>query len=142
MGSFVELTQVTCWCGTPFSMPSRLYEACRKDSSNNFHCPHGHSNVFRESLSDKYRRERDQMKQRLAQKDDRIREERERTEAAERSTRAYKGQATKLRKRAKAGVCPCCNRQFSDLHRHMETKHPNFGPDEPLKVIEGGKKSA
>lgn len=45
----------------------------------------------------------------------------------QRSAAAYKGQTTKLRKRAAAGVCPCCNRQFQNLRRHMETKHPDFG---------------
>lgn len=32
----------------------------------------------------------------------------------------------RLRKRASAGVCPCCNRTFSQLARHMQTKHPTF----------------
>jgi len=47
---------------------------------------------------------------------------------AEASARAQKGHATRLRKRAKAGVCPCCNRTFKQLARHMATKHPDFDP--------------
>jgi len=31
----------------------------------------------------------------------------------------------KLEDRIFAGVCPCCNRTFSNLHRHMEAKHPD-----------------
>ena len=31
----------------------------------------------------------------------------------------------KLR-RVNKGVCPCCNRSFNNLHRHMETKHPEL----------------
>jgi hypothetical protein len=28
------------------------------------------------------------------------------------------------------GVCPCCNRSFTNLRRHMTTKHPEY-PKEP-----------
>tara|TARA_Y100000310_G_scaffold338946_1_gene430083 strand:- start:1163 stop:1354 length:192 start_codon:yes stop_codon:yes gene_type:complete len=48
-------------------------------------------------------------------------------DAAEKTASTYKGQVTKLKNRAKAGVCPCCNRTFQNLSRHMETKHPDFG---------------
>lgn len=139
-----ELTHITCWCSLEFAMPTRLYRSCRDDAKQCFYCPLGHSNVFRESEADKLRRERDRLKQDQARLHDRIREEREAKEAVQRSANAYKGQATKLRNRAAAGVCPCCNRQFQNLHRHMKTQHPNFGPDEDaqLKVIEGGKKTA
>ena len=27
---------------------------------------------------------------------------------------------------AKAGVCPCCNRSFSNLRRHIQAKHKEF----------------
>jgi hypothetical protein len=78
--------------------------------------------------------EAERLKQQLAQKDDEIRQERERARArlerSERSAAAYRGQVTRLRTRAKAGLCPCCNRSFQDLHRHMATKHPDFDPAE------------
>ena len=34
--------------------------------------------------------------------------------------------AEKAEKRAKAALCPCCNRPFVALRRHLETKHPDF----------------
>ncbi len=37
---------------------------------------------------------------------------------------------TKVKKRAANGVCPCCNRTFSDLARHMKAKHPDFAEGE------------
>lgn len=40
----------------------------------------------------------------------------------------YKGHATRITKRAKAGVCPCCNRSFENLRRHMASQHPTFTP--------------
>lgn len=34
-------------------------------------------------------------------------------------------EAERLRRRTAAGVCPCCNRSFVQLARHMKTKHPD-----------------
>jgi hypothetical protein len=39
-----------------------------------------------------------------------------------------------MRKRIQSGVCPCCNRTFENLGRHMKSKHPAFDYEpEPLK---------
>lgn len=46
--------------------------------------------------------------------------------ATELSLRAHKGQATRLRKRLAAGVCPCCTCTFADLARHMAGQHPDY----------------
>ena len=46
--------------------------------------------------------------------------------AAKRRASAQKGQVTRLKKRAANGVCPCCNRTFQNLHRHMTSQHPDF----------------
>lgn len=107
-------------------------EATLRRSSQNFHCPWGHTQHFPlgESEADKLRRENQRLTQRIAQKDDEIKWQRDHREAAERSASAYKGQATKLRNRAKAGVCPCCNRSFENLRRHMASQHPSFQPDD------------
>lgn len=151
MGEFftlsgVEMVSAECpRCKAVHAFERAVYNVAKQQGHNgSIKCPHGHSwhYPFGETEADKLRRERDALKQDQARLFDRLREQREAKEAADRSARAYKGQATKLRKRAKAGVCPCCNRTFDNLHRHMKTKHPHFGPDEPLKVIEGGKKSA
>ena len=56
------------------------------------------------------------------------RQEVERREQTERQLRAQKGQNTKLRKRVKAGVCPCCNRTFKQLAAHMARMHPEYEP--------------
>jgi hypothetical protein len=36
-----------------------------------------------------------------------------------------------MKKRAVAGVCPCCNRHFRELERHMASKHPKYA-SEPM----------
>jgi hypothetical protein len=84
--------------------------------------------AFVKSETDNLRRERDLLKQQLAQKDDEIKWQREHRLGAERRVIAAKGQITKLKKRAKAGTCPCCKRTFHNMAEHMKTKHPDFDP--------------
>lgn len=63
----------------------------------------------------------DLLKQRLAERDDRI------NELVYESAVAH-AEAERLATRANHGVCPCCKRTFSQLARHMKTKHPDFKP--------------
>ncbi len=51
---------------------------------------------------------------------------RSRGDRYERKLRATKGVVTKMKKRAANGVCPCCNRHFVNLQRHMDGQHPDF----------------
>jgi 3-mercaptopyruvate sulfurtransferase SseA len=130
-------------CGVWFAIPDIIIDSCRREGGF-FSCPNGHSRGWEkkdcETETDKIRRERDRLQQRLAQKDDDIAFQREQRAAAERSAIAYKGQATRLRKHAKAGTCPCCKRTFRQLALHMKHKHPDFSPEAPeLKVVAGGK---
>jgi len=115
-------------CGVEF----HIAEAFNSDlvkSKRSFYCPNGHSQAYCENEADKLRREKDRLTQQLAQKDDEIKWQRDHRLEAERKVVAAKGQITKLKKRAKAGVCPCCNRTFSDMAAHMKTKHPDMDPN-------------
>lgn len=116
-------------CGITWQQPLEFTKQKRRDLST-FYCPNGHPWVFRESDIDKLRKEMQ------AQID---RKERERAWAAEardryhqevedtkRKLSAAKGQLTKTKKRVAGGICPCCNRSFVALARHMKTKHPDY----------------
>lgn len=134
--------RTTCWkCNADYYLPPELYRAAKASDKISFFCPYGHEAHFRDgpTEADKLRQERDRLNQRLAEKDDEIIRQRGLRESAERSISAHRGQLTKLKNRAKAGLCPCCNRHFTNLERHMATKHADMDPAEPLKVIEGGK---
>lgn len=48
------------------------------------------------------------------------------TRGVRRSLTAHKGHTTRIKKRIAAGVCPCCNRTFQNLARHMENKHKEY----------------
>jgi hypothetical protein len=142
----VKLTTETCsTCGILYAMEEEFQKERLADKQS-FYCPKGHSQKYTgESEADKLRRERNLLKQQIAQKDDEIKWQREAKEKAReeaqherRRANGYKGHATRITKRAKAGVCPCCKRHFIALERHMATKHPTFTPM-ALEVIDGGK---
>lgn len=105
-------------CAIHWLMPKYLDDRRRKDKES-FYCPNGHPQAYIESEAERLRRERDRLTQRLAEKDDTIRD-------LEASRRAALGQVTKLKKRVGNGVCPCCTRTFTNLSRHMATCHPDF----------------
>jgi len=127
MTSFVE---TVCTCGEKFCLASETMTALRR-SGQGFKCPWGHPLHFSPgpSEADKLRLERDRLKQDAARLQDRIREEREAREAAERRVSAARGQVTRLKNRAANGACPCCNRTFVNLQRHMATKHAGFAKE-------------
>lgn len=56
------------------------------------------------------------------------REETEKTMRRNLEAALNKEQASKarLKKRVKNGVCPCCTRSFTNLRRHISTKHPDY----------------
>lgn len=139
------VTETCCECGMLFAMTAdfkRQKLEARGTRDKGFYCPAGHSQYYTgEREADKLRRELERAKQNAAYLEDRRREAREEAEHQRRRANGYKGHAARITKRAKAGVCPCCNRHFVALERHMASKHPEFTPDcpEPLRVIEGGK---
>lgn len=130
-----------CKCGCEIWIPDALYEAAsasRGPKGIHFYCAYGHGQHFveGETEAEKLRRERDRLAQQIAQRDDEINRERERREAAERQAAAARGQVTKMKKRASAGTCPCCNRTFLSLQSHIAKKHPQFAADAGVNVVQ------
>jgi hypothetical protein len=123
-------------CGILYSAPSKWWDEQRK-TGGVFYCPNGHARHFikGKSEADKLREELSRERQRLAEYNDALRSEREKREAAERREAAQKANVTKLKKRAGAGVCPCCNRTVQQLANHMANKHLEFVENTGAKVI-------
>ncbi len=115
------LTIIECAaCSMAFGI-TEDFEARRRKDHKGFHCPAGHSNVFRGKT------EEERLRERLRLAEDATARERAYRDQAEASLRATKGVVTRQRKRLDRvanGVCPECNRSFVNLARHMETKHP------------------
>lgn len=123
-----------CNCGITFHVPAVFQKACRADSRKTFYCPNGHGQSYTESEADKLRQERDRLKQNEAWYEARLKDAQADADAQKRQAAAYKGIATRIKNRVKQGVCPCCNRTFSDLARHVKTKHPDFDNVVPMEI--------
>lgn len=107
----------TCWCGIRHAIPSELARQLVEGST--VYCPLGHSYVTRETRGDRLQRELEQERSRRSATLDLLAHE-------ERSHAATKGHLTRAKRRSAAGLCPCCNRSFEQLRRHMRTQHPDF----------------
>jgi hypothetical protein len=110
-------------CGVAFGIPTSM-ERRRRDDGNLFYCPNGHALNFgagkSERLEGQLERER-----RLRQSAE------EEASYQDYRARAFKGQLTKVNKRIGKGVCPCCNRHFVDVERHMASQHPELTKETP-----------
>lgn len=111
----VLTTMNCCICGVVFAMPEHM-RARAQENGNSFYCPNGHSQSYSESESDRLRKKLDEQT-RVATR------EAQRAANAEAETSKIKRKLKTVEKRVHAGVCPCCNRTFQNLARHMATKH-------------------
>jgi hypothetical protein len=123
-------------CKEQFALTDDVEETLRRNHQT-FHCPWGHPQHFVEGETEeqKLRREVNQLRQNKAYLEDRRREAEEQAKKERYRANGYKGHATRISKRVKAGVCICCNRTFQNLADHMATKHPTFTP---LEVEQDG----
>jgi hypothetical protein len=121
-----ELTVVTCWCGTAHAVPAELrdYQLRQHRDGQKFtvYCPLGHG------YSPSGTPEVETVRRQLERAETRAASLVAHLDQEKASHAATKGQLTKVRKRAAKGVCPCCNRSFVNVARHVATKHPNFEP--------------
>lgn len=125
----VELAiEECCNCGVLFGMTARFQQECRNDGRW-FYCPNGHKQHYSLSEIDRLKGELAQAAKNVEMAEMRARQSRERADAIDRSRSAMKGVITRERKRIANGVCPCCNRTFTNLHKHMSSQHPGYSED-------------
>ena len=123
-----ELVVITCWCGMDHAVPAALRDFQLRQHRDgervtSIYCPLGHQHApAGEGEAVKLRKRLESTQASLTHTRDQLQAERS-------SHAATKGQLTKSRKRAAAGVCPCCNRSFVDVRRHMRSKHPDELPE-------------
>ncbi len=125
-----------CSCFVTFGVP-RGYSAKRQQDKQPFWCPNGHSMSYTQSEADRLRAELQKQQQATAkaladaERERQWRAEaREDARALERRLAAQRGVTTRMKNRVAHGVCPCCNRTFQNLQRHMATKHGGFTAEE------------
>lgn len=117
-----QLVVHTCWCGIRHAIPEELSHELKQNRNQRVYCPLGHSGVS--SVHEK--READQVRERLHAEERRRQAAQDLLLHEERSHAATKGHLTRQRRRVANGVCPCCNRSFPQLERHMKSQHPDY----------------
>jgi hypothetical protein len=123
----IEFDAITMTCGHTTALPQDTITERRRDHENMWCGTCGHKNHFPQQSDIERQRARAARAERLQKsaEEDRARA-RDAASRADYRARAYKGVVTKQRKRSAAGVCPCCNRTFEQLARHMKSKHPKY----------------
>lgn len=128
-----DLAVTSCGvCHVVFAMPASLERKARAHPADDpdtvyFHCPHGHQLRYNgESKEQKLERQ-------LGWARDDAARANARADQSAASARGQKAAATRARnerdrilRRIKNGVCPCCNRSFQNVRRHMASQHPEF----------------
>lgn len=124
----VTLTTTSCGeCGGVYAINERV-RASHAQKGTGWNCPYCKCGwgYFSSGENKRLKRELDEAKQ--ATERERKRKEWAQQEArnAEKRASAQKGLVTRIRNRVGNGVCPCCNRTFQDLQRHMHSQHPEY----------------
>lgn len=136
IGSFTVITCYKPGCHIAFGVDASVRQRWL-DGGEDFYCPNGHVQHYMETTVARLQKQLDAEKktaERLLQE----KEFAQKNAAAERAAREHtqrqlasrKGINTRLRNRIKHGVCLCCKRSFTNLRRHMKTKHPHFAAND------------
>lgn len=108
-------------CSVPIFMDAAR-DAELQRNHGNFFCVNGHSQRYIDKS------DLEKLRDQLGEKERLLAAERARAStnflAREKAERELK----KVKRRVSQGICPCCNRTFteSSLARHIKTKHPEF----------------
>ena len=110
--------ETCCNCATNFAMDNNLKQRL-KETGDTFYCPNGHAQRYTETEATRLKRQNQSLESNLrwAKID---------AQNAKYSHAATKGKLTKLKNRIANGVCPCCNRTFANISRHMAGQHPDY----------------
>jgi hypothetical protein len=118
-GTKTSIQIVAHWCngcGLPYGLPEGFIEQRREDHKS-WTCPNGCVRHFAPGKSDK---------QKLADAEHRELALKDQLAAAIRDAETTRAALLRDRARFAAGVCPCCNRSFENVRRHMQAKHPDY----------------
>lgn len=119
------LRVMTCGtCGVIHAIPVSIYENCLNEGGF-WHCPNGHSRGWGKGT---LQSQLDKEKQRRQWAEEAEADRRADIAALNKQLSAQKAATTKAKKRHAAAVCPCCNRSFVQLRRHMKSQHPDYDP--------------
>jgi hypothetical protein len=99
-------------------MPKDLNQT-RLNVGGSFYCPNGHGQSYTTPRVTALQRKLEETMRALF-------DAKLKTTEAEQKIRDAESVTVRLKKRIANGVCPCCHRTFSNLARHMKTKHKDM----------------
>jgi hypothetical protein len=117
------IVETCCNCGVIFGLGAE-YKQQRQFDHLNFYCPNGHPQQYVGKT------EAEKLREQLAWEIKRGNQWRDTAAANERACRAQKAAKTRLKNRIANGVCPCCQRSFVNVQRHIAGQHPTFATPE------------
>lgn len=130
----IQLTTLECIkCGLVHSIPQAMYNNFRRIGGF-WYCPNGHMQGWDKgeehtkikALEAEVEQQRSIAARNLA----RYNEEATTNRALNTVLKSTRTRLRNVKLRVANGICPCCNRTFVNLQRHMHTKHPEFKGDE------------
>ncbi len=120
--------EMTCGkCGGVFALNKDFLTYARR-SAGGYHCPYCQTRWSWEQS------EADRLRKQLEETEAKLRESRCETLQQQHRADGLLESANKLTRklaRVSKGVCPCCKRSFTNLRRHMATRHANEQPTKP-----------
>jgi hypothetical protein len=127
---YTDLEVMCCpICGVLYAAPEKMLDEARKDPGIGWCCINGHSLHFPGKTPDqKVKEARDALARERAHHD----QTHARLIAQKGATTRVRNEKARLIGRVANGVCPCCNRTFKQLARHMAAKHPDYLDDTPV----------
>lgn len=126
MLTYTTLERVSCpSCGIPFAIPEQMRKNKREDGGD-YYCPNGHILTFGDTELKQLRRKLAAEQQVVNYERQRRCDEQDAHGRTQRRLSATQGVVTRTKKRVGGGACPCCNRYFKILDRHMRSKHPDY----------------
>jgi len=116
----VTLEKLTCGrCAGVFALNKAFTDQSRSNRGG-FHCPYCETSWFwSETDADRLRKQLEARERELREARCETLRQSQLTDIAARA----RDKAEKKLRRVQNGVCPCCNRSFTNLARHMATKH-------------------
>jgi hypothetical protein len=123
--------ETCCGCLVTFGLNVDHYNLRRSDHQP-FWCPNCGKQQYYSGPTEA-QKERDRrlvVENQLAAERARHDQTRAEKQAVKNQLRSTKGVVTRTKRRVSNGVCPCCNRHFTALQRHMASQHPDYSHEE------------
>ena len=125
-----DLSVINCSvCGGTYALSKRFLQ-CRREDSESWTCPYCRNWIsYHKSETDKLRDQLEKQKNMTAYQQREKEKYLNQRDSIKRSHSSMKGVVTRQRNklaRVKKGVCPCCNRYFKNLHKHIKGQHPDW----------------